>query len=94
MKKHIINTVVILIFGAVITVSALSTKNLGADEKKKIDSLTATEAVSAAGTESDTEAADTDDTSKKSADSQKDDAAVAGKKDKSDNKKKSDSLGS
>ena len=45
MKKHIINTVVILIFGAVITVAALSTKNLGADEKKKIDSLTATEAV-------------------------------------------------
>ena len=37
MKKHIINTVVILIFGAVITVSALSAKNLGANEKKKIN---------------------------------------------------------
>ena len=82
MKKHIINTVVILMFGAVITVAALSTKNLGADEKKKIDSLTATETVSATGTESDTEAADTDDASKKAADS---------KKDKSSDKKKSDS---
>lgn len=71
MKKHIINTVVILMFGAVITVSALSTKNLGADEKKKIDSLTATEAVSATGTESGTETADTDDASKKAADSKK-----------------------
>lgn len=71
MKKHIINTVVILMFGAVITVAALSTKNLGADEKKKIGSLTATEAVSATGTESDTEAADTDDASKKAADSKK-----------------------
>ncbi len=64
MKKHIINTVVILIFGAVITVSALSAKNLGANEQKKIDSATATEAVSATGTGSDAEAADTDDASK------------------------------
>lgn len=44
------------------------------------------QAVSATGTGFDTEAADTGDTSKKSADSQKDDAAVAGKKEKSDNK--------
>ena len=46
MKKHIINTVVILIFGAVITVSALSAKNLGANEKEKIDFATATGSVS------------------------------------------------
>ena len=76
MKKHIINTVVILIFGAVITVAALSTKNLSADEKKRIDSATATETVSATGigadTEFDTEETEADDISKKAADSKKD----------------------
>lgn len=33
--KKITSTAIILAFGAVITVSALSTKNLGADEKRK-----------------------------------------------------------
>ncbi len=90
MKKQIASTIIILLFGTVITITAITTKNTGTDVRNKVGSETVTEAVVDIENVLDTENTEISNADQNSSDSSKDKSDYANNNEKksTDTKKK------
>lgn len=93
MKKQIASTIIILLFGTVITITAITTKNTGTDVRNKVDSETVTEAVVDIANVLDTENTEISDADQNSSDSSKDKSDYANNNEKKSKNLNNDSKG-
>lgn len=81
-EKQIASTIIILLFGTVITITAITTKNTGTDVRNKVGSETVTEAVVDIENVLDTENTEISNADQNSSDSSKDKSDYANNNEK------------